>query len=245
LNFIASIFFFSSALFDRIDNDHNGTITKQELKDWIKSVQTRYITDDVDRQWKQINNDSSHEISWDEYDKVTYHALCKMLTKFSLIITLGFLLDDDVPEPKQVTEQFLRLQKRDRLRFTKADENRNGRLNKREYADFIHPEQSPRMKDLFITETIEDIDKNKDGFISLEEFLGDMWDTTENNNTAEPDWVKVERENFKSYRDLDHDGRMNRKEVELWLMPTDYDNIQAETAHLFHEADQNQVKNLF
>jgi hypothetical protein len=101
------------------------------------------------------------------------------------------------------------------------------------------------MKDLFITETIEDIDKNNDGFISLEEFLGDMWDSTENNNTAEPDWIKSERENFRNYRDLDHDGKMNRKEVELWLMPTDYDNIQAETAHLFREADQNQVNNIF
>ncbi len=82
----------SSALFDRIDSDHNGTITKQELKDWIKSVQTRYITDDAERQWKQINNDSNHhEISWDEYDQVTYHALRKMLTKFDRIITQIFI----------------------------------------------------------------------------------------------------------------------------------------------------------
>jgi hypothetical protein len=101
------------------------------------------------------------------------------------------------------------------------------------------------MKDLVITETIEDIDKNKDGFISLEEFISDMWDSTENNNTAEPGWVQTERENFRQYRDLDHDGKMNRKEVELWLMPTDYDNIQAETSHLFREADENQVIILF
>ena len=98
------------------------------------------------------------------------------------------------------------------------------------------------MKDLVITETIEDIDRNQDGFISLDEFIHDMWDSTENNNTIEPEWIKTERENFQKYRDLDHDGRMNRREVELWLMPIDYDNIQAETSHLFREADQNQVK---
>jgi len=211
------------ALFDRIDKDHNHTITKQELKDWIKSVQTRYITDDVERQWKQMNNDSNNEITWDEYDKTTYYALY-----------------DDIPDPQKVTEQYLRLQKKDRRRFIKADEDGNGNLNKREFADFIHPEQNLRMKDLVITETIEDIDKNKDGFISLEEFISDMWDSTENNNTVEPDWIKTERENFRNYRDLDHDGKMNRKEVELWLMPTDYDNIQAETLHLFREADKNQ-----
>ena len=44
-------------------------------------------------------------------------------------------LDDDIPEPKQVTDQYLRLQKKDRRRFLKADENRNGGLNKREFAD--------------------------------------------------------------------------------------------------------------
>ena len=151
-------------------------------------------------------------------------------------------LDDDIPEPKQVTDQYLRLQKKDRRRFLKADENRNAGLNKREFADFIHPEHSLRMKELVITETIEDIDKNNDGQISMDEFLGDMWDSIENVNASEPEWIKTERENFRKYRDLDHDGKLNRREVELWLMPIDYDNIQAETLHLFREADQNQVK---
>ena len=67
----------SRLLFDRIDKDHNGTISKQELKDWIRSVQMRYITDDVDRQWTQMNNDSNDAISWQEYDQTTYYALCK------------------------------------------------------------------------------------------------------------------------------------------------------------------------
>ncbi|CAF4500869.1 unnamed protein product, partial [Rotaria magnacalcarata] len=58
---------------------------------------------------------------------------------------------DNTPEPNQVTEQYLRLQKKDRRRFIKADEDGNGGLNKNEFADFIHPEQSPRMKDLVIT----------------------------------------------------------------------------------------------
>ena len=97
------------------------------------------------------------------------------------------------------------------------------------------------MKDLVITETIEDIDRNKDGVISMEEYIADMWDGSESNQTVEPDWIQTERENFVAYRDLDHDGKLSRKEVELWLLPTDYDNIQAETAHLFYEADQDQV----
>ena len=129
-------------------------------------------------------------------------------------------------------------------RFQKDDEDKNGVLNKNEFADFLHPEQSVRMRDLVITETIEDIDKNHDGFISMDEFLNDMWDSTENMNTTEPEWLKTERDNFREYRDLNHDGKLDRKEVQQWLMPTDYDNIKAETAHLFHQADTNKDEQL-
>lgn len=114
-------------------------------------------------------------------------------------------------------------------------------MNKREFTDFIHPEQSPRMKDLIILETIEDMDRNGDGLISETEYIRDMWEA---DGQSEPDWLKTERENFRLYRDRDHDGQLNPKEVELWLMPTDYDNIQAETVHLFREADLNQVKSI-
>jgi calumenin len=118
-------------------------------------------------------------------------------------------------------------------------------LNRQEFADFIHPEQSQRMKDLVVTETIEDIDRNQDGLISIEEYIADMWDTdTDANRTVEPEWIRNERDNFRVYRDLDHDGKLNRHEVQQWLMPTDYDNIQAETAHLFNEADENRVNTI-
>ena len=110
-----------SALFDRIDSDHNGTISKIELQNWIKSVQTRYLTDDVERQWKKMNNDSNNHISWDEYDRVIYHTLCKMTSALKInpleYLSFVFLLDDDIPEPKPIVEQLLRLQKKDRRRY--------------------------------------------------------------------------------------------------------------------------------
>ena len=43
---------------------------------------------------------------------------------------------------------------------------------------------------------------------------------------------KLNEKVFRKDRDLDHDGKLNRREVELWLIPIDYDNIQAETLHL-------------
>lgn len=39
---------------------------------------------------------------------------------------------------------------------------------------FLHPEEFPKMKDVVLDETIDDIDKNHDGFIDLEEYIGKL-----------------------------------------------------------------------
>jgi len=82
-----------------------------------------------------------------------------------------FFLDDDYAEDEKTTEQYLRLQKKDRrryeyfqtlerlliidiftvLRFNKADADGDGKLNNEEFTDFSHPENSQRMKELVIT----------------------------------------------------------------------------------------------
>lgn len=61
---------------------------------------------------------------------------------------------------------------RDKRRWNVADENNDGLLTRDEFAAFLHPEESKRMKNVVIMETIEDIDKDNDGKISLDEFIG-------------------------------------------------------------------------
>ena len=36
----------------------------------------------------------------------------------------------------------------------------------------MHPEDAPHMKEIVVVETIEDIDKDKNGVISLDEYIG-------------------------------------------------------------------------
>ena len=56
-------------------------------------------------------------------------------------------------------------------------------------------------------ETIEDIDKDGDGRLSIDEYIGDMYSTDSSSTVdEEPDWVKRERESFKEVRDQDGDG---------------------------------------
>ena len=59
---------------------------------------------------------------------------------------------------------------RDERRWKKADRDGDGNLSKEEFASFLHPEDVEHMRDTVAMETLDDIDK--DGFISLEEYIG-------------------------------------------------------------------------
>lgn len=62
--------------------------------------------------------------------------------------------------------------RRDRHRWERADTDKDDKLTKEEYTAFLHPEEYDHMKDVVVDETLEDIDKDKDGVVSMEEYLG-------------------------------------------------------------------------
>lgn len=65
---------------DKIDNNNDGFVSEEELKQWIKVVQRKHVYDSVQRQWTDFDTDSNGLISWDEYRNVTYGSyLGKML----------------------------------------------------------------------------------------------------------------------------------------------------------------------
>merc|ERR1711892_658435 len=98
------------------------------------------------------------------------------------------------------------------------DKDGDGKLSWDEYKEntygFLTPEELKseeddgfsyeHMKDMVIIETIEDIDRDADGRISLEEYIGDMWH--EEDPGEEPDWVEEERRQFRDFRDKDDNG---------------------------------------
>lgn len=211
-------------IIDKIDHNKDGVINLEELKDWIRFTQRRYIMEDVDRQWKQHNSDSSKDtIAWTDYKKMVY----------------GFMDTMDASEADKDSEGFSykSMLKRDRRRWSAADSNGDDLLTKEEFAAFLHPEETEHMKDIVVLETMEDIDKDSDGRISLAEYIGDMYRGEE--DEIEPDWVKNEREQFTTYRDKDGDGYMDTEEVKNWILPPDFDHAEAEARHLIYEADSD------
>lgn len=212
---------------DRMDSDSDGAITLDELKSWIQMTQRRYVVEDVERQWKAHNPKDDTMLTWDEYKKSSY----------------GFV--DDSPENDLVEEDgfsYRDMIKRDQRRWAAADRDADNTLTKEEFTDFLHPEEAANMRDVVVLETMEDIDKNKDGQISLEEYIGDMYRGSP--GEEEPDWVKSEREQFGQFRDKNGDGFMDKDEVRSWIIPPDYDHAEAEAKHLIFEADKDKDRKL-
>lgn len=65
--------------------------------------------------------------------------------------------------------------RRDKRRWTVADQNGDNELSKEEFFAFLHPEEAGYMRDIVVLETLEDVDKDKDGKVSLSEYIGDMY----------------------------------------------------------------------
>lgn len=221
-----------SLIVDKIDKNNDGEVDFEELQGWIKYTQSKYLTNDVDKQWKTHNVAGSEKITWDQYRKSVY----------------GFSEDNEALELDLNEDlggySYKAMLDRDRRRWHEADEDSDGALNREEFAAFLHPEEAGRMKNIVILETLEDIDKNKDGKISLEEYITDLYHQNIEDGEDLPDWVKSERDQFTSYRDKNGDGFMDADEVRDWIFPQGFDHAEAETRHLILESDSNDDQKL-
>lgn len=207
---------------DKIDSDLDGFIESDEMSKWIKEIRRNGTIKDTESRWELFKESSS----LDEYLKVNYGAL----NNWS---------DEEKETRKDDYKTYLKLMERDKRRFKAADVNQDGKLDKLEYTDFVHPEESNIMRSIVVDETMEDLDKNGDKLIDINEFINDMHrDRVE--GAEEPDWVKHERDHFKSMRDKNNDGVLDREEISNWILPSDFDHTLNEAKHLIFEADVNE-----
>jgi len=209
----------------KIDKDKDGKVTSAELKEWIQFVQRRYVTEDVDRQWESHERDGDGKLTWKEYYNITY----------------GFVNPSELETNNLANghNSYSEIIERDQNRFHAADKDKSGFLNKEEFLDFLHPEDGgAHMRDVVIHETIVDIDKDGDGMVNMKEYLADLWGGEEDGE-KEPEWVEEERKQFKEFRDKNGDGKLDRQEVEEWILPQDLDHSDVETKHLISEADND------
>ncbi|CAH8499294.1 unnamed protein product [Heterobilharzia americana] len=179
----------------------------------------------TDRQWKEVNPTDQPKVKWEEYLERTYGPEAERL------------------RDETTAESYKEAVRHDRRRWVAADLDKDNQLTKTEFTDFVHPEDRENMRDAVIDELLESVDKDKDGYVSEKEYLTDLsrayQSTPLDDNEPEPEWVERERSQFRRFRDTNQDGKMDRTEVGEWIMPSNYDPVDAETKHLFYHADTN------
>lgn len=206
-----------SKILEKVDTDISGEITVEELQDWIKVQMMDYIKRDAQKAMVQEDTDKDGVITWDEYQKNTY----------------GDKHDD-----------FDDMVEHDKTRFGLADTNDDNNLNIEEFTSFLHPEEFEHMAGVVVDETLDDMDEDDDGKISLAEYLGEFmdendFDDDDDEDDDDDDWIEQEKRTFAEEKDKNGDGYLDRDELEAWIVPSEVNYSQEEAEHLVKKSDSN------
>lgn len=206
----------------QIDKNADKLLSAEEITVWIQHVYRRYALDDAEERFSEFDTDKDSVVSWEEYNTVAHGQL--------------FNLDDKavLEDPEQESLRYLHL--KERRRFDVANVDGMSGLNLTEFLAFTHPSEVDHMSDFAIEDVLSEYDTDKDGFISLSEFIGDVR-SDEGNSPSQ--WEIEETVRFKDLYDQDKDGKLNREEQLRWVAPNSYGSAREEALHLIKEMDQD------
>jgi Ca2+-binding EF-hand superfamily protein len=219
-----------------VDQDKDGEYSTEELKKWLETVHHKVVAENINRQWAYYNPEPQEVHSWEGYapekKEVLHWEVYKNMTYPD---QLGSA-DDDPSNPHY--QSLVIMYKRAERRWALADANSDSVLTKEEYKDFVHPEESEKVRHIIVDEAQEDMDKDSDGSISLDEYMNHLKSMAEEHELEDPQWAQAQQNHFGSYLDKDKDGSLNKEELRDWLIPT-YDKHENEALRLVTIADVN------
>lgn len=206
-------------LAEKMDKDHDGFINKKELTEWILKSFRKLTEEEANEQMEDDDVNEDGKISWEEHKSETY----------------GIYNDNELTPDTDENSDYQMLRNDEQL-FKKADVNNDGYLDKSEFPAFTHPEEFKHMHDILYEQTMHKKDKNKDGYLSLEEYMINSNGRISSSNSE--DYI-VEKDRFDNDYDKDQDGKLNKEEVLLWLVPNNNDIAEGEADHLIESSDIN------
>ncbi|XP_051580071.1 reticulocalbin-2-like isoform X2 [Myxocyprinus asiaticus] len=206
----------------KIDTDSDKHLTPEEITLWIQKVYRTYALDDAEERFPEFDLNNDGLVSWDEYNMVMHGHTVEV--------------DEDAAFEDPEEESLRFLHGKEKRRFDFADMDGSAGLNLIEFLAFTHPSEVDHMADFAIEDVLSEYDLDKDGFISLSEFIGDL----RTNEQDEPSqWEVEETVRFKDLYDQDRDGKLNRDEQVRWVAPNSYGSAREEAIHLIKEMDQD------
>jgi len=204
------------ALFPKVDIDNDNQVSMTELYGWIEQHMKKHVLHGTDARMRELDTNKDGKLSWEEYRVVEFPPQ----------------LEEGLTDP--ILTELREIIMRDKRRFEFSDTDSDNMLSQEELTFFLHPEESKRMTSYLVKENLDAFDKNKDGKVTLEEYL--VQETQELSKSTRERLTK----SFKEELDKNHDGYLDEKEMRHWVLPgVDEDPIQSEADHLMKLGDDN------
>ncbi|RMX45269.1 hypothetical protein pdam_00000854 [Pocillopora damicornis] len=240
-----------SELFPKIDVDNDKKISIPELYGWIEQHMKKHVLRQADLKMQDMDSNNDGKISWEEYRETQYPSSTEKvpgekINNLRLNRTCSggpefhshgfeqvFVVSIEGLKEKGLGE-FKILVSREKKRFDFADTDNDKVLSREELSFLLHPEESKRMTSYFVEESLDIFDTDKDGKISVDEYLGDEV------NRLSKSKLDVLKKSFNKELDLNKDGFLDRNEIREWIFPGAHeDPILVEAKHLMKAGDDD------
>lgn len=186
-------------VFQQMDKDQDSLIETNELKLWLDDIHKNLINENIQQQWAYYNPPVTEVHSWESYDPEKKEVLTwehYMNTTYTSDIIEAFNANLDVNSVKSEDPNFPSyyiMLKRAEKRWKAADSNNDTVLTLEEFKTFLHPDEAEATKHLLVEEAMDDMDHDKNGEISLQEYLKHMTDVSSDEEKKDPNFLSVSR----------------------------------------------------
>jgi len=202
--------------FKQFDGDQSGKLDREELPMWVRKMVDVHIKDNVPAakaEFRAVDTNRDKIVTWEEYRIM--------------------MLSDD---PEHVVYS----DKEQKHKFRTADENGDNVLNQIEYVAFKNPMTTNYVLTRIAQELLEDLDKNNDKTVTMDEFVHHEASRVDDKGDKEID--KLRRVEFRASMDKNDDGYLNLEEIKEYLNPRGMNFITNEARHMMYEADTDDDK---
>ncbi|CAL4122170.1 unnamed protein product [Meganyctiphanes norvegica] len=206
----------------KMDRNNDKQVDRTELHSWILRSFKMLSEEESAERMEEVDEDEDGYVTWSEYIAETYG--------------IKEPEDQELLDPEDQDEE-QKLLREDRELFNGADRNIDGRLDAKEFLSFTHPEEHPNLLPIILMQTLRDKDKNNDGVIDFQEFIGEKGDEEDSEADTDREFVRKQKIKFEKM-DKNNTGTLEKDELRP-LIETSEDIAEDEVDHLFAAADDD------
>lgn len=187
-----------SEVYTLIDKNADKQLNGDELKKWLEKVHNSLVNENVLQQWNYYHPEMTEVHSWENYEPETKETIgweqyVKMTYPEDVVKEIN---SSEAPKSEDDNfKNYLVMYKRAVKRWKAADKNSDNILDKDEFKNFIHPEESESSKHILVDEAMEDMDTDSNGEVTLEEYVKHMSDVSQEEDKQDPNFWQVSKGN--------------------------------------------------